>query len=206
MCTSWRSRRPTPQWRTRSGTLTGDSHNTGTRNKNGPDICGRIATTPVRLRRRPRTGTPDVENNPVRAGMVKYAEDFEWSSARAHLGQVTDGRTLDEGWWQVRWSVQEWKQMLLNLADQEHELRAIREATYTGRPSGRRSSWLRWARNLAGNRGLVRVGGLSGTRIGPQISWRCGPPVEWLRRSGTVSSVPLREKMSGYVAVFGISM
>jgi putative transposase len=77
-----------------------------------------------------------VENNPVRAGMVKYAGDFEWSSARAHLGQVTDGVTLDEEWWQARWTVQEWKPALLNLADQEHELRAIREATYTGRPFG----------------------------------------------------------------------
>ncbi len=88
-----------------------------------------------------------VENNPVRAGMVKYAEDFAWSSARAPLGQVTDGLTLDgltlddglildKDWWQVRWTVQDWKQMLLNLADQEHELRAIREATYTGRPFG----------------------------------------------------------------------
>jgi putative transposase len=75
-----------------------------------------------------------VENNPVRAGMVKYAGDFEWSSAPAHLGQV--GLTLDEDWWQDRWTVQEWKQMLLNRADQEQELRAIREATYTGRPLG----------------------------------------------------------------------
>jgi REP-associated tyrosine transposase len=69
-------------------------------------------------------------------GMVKYAEDFEWSSARAHLGQATHGLTLDEDWWQARWTVQEWKQTLRNLADQEQQLRAIREATYTGRPLG----------------------------------------------------------------------
>lgn len=81
-----------------------------------------------------------VEKNPVRAGMVKYAEDFEWSSARAHLGHVTDGptqpRNLDDEWWQVRWTAPEWKETLLNLSDQEHESRAIREATYTGRPLG----------------------------------------------------------------------
>ena len=49
---------------------------------------------------------------------------------------LTDGLILDDDWWQVRWTVPEWKQTLLNLADQEHELRAIREATFTGRPFG----------------------------------------------------------------------
>ena len=81
-----------------------------------------------------------VETNPVRAGMVKYAGDFEWSSARAHLGQVTDEQILDADWWRVHWTALEWKQTLLNLSeqkqDQEQELRAIREATYTGRPLG----------------------------------------------------------------------
>ena len=31
-----------------------------------------------------------VENNPVRAGMVRRAEDYRWSSARAHCGQSAD--------------------------------------------------------------------------------------------------------------------
>ncbi|MBT8149348.1 MAG: transposase, partial [Gammaproteobacteria bacterium] len=31
-----------------------------------------------------------VENNPVDAGICKYAEDWQWSSARAHLAQEDD--------------------------------------------------------------------------------------------------------------------
>src|SRR5437879_10194335 len=39
-----------------------------------------------------------VENNPVRAGMVERAEDFEWSSAAAHLGRIRAGAMLDMDW------------------------------------------------------------------------------------------------------------
>jgi len=45
-----------------------------------------------------------VENNPVRAGMVERAEDFEWSSARAHVGGAGEGAMLDQEWWEARWS------------------------------------------------------------------------------------------------------
>ena len=38
------------------------------------------------------------ENNPVRAGMVERAEDFEWSSAGAHLGRIGAGAMLDMEW------------------------------------------------------------------------------------------------------------
>ena len=34
-----------------------------------------------------------VENNPVKASMVAAAQDWPWSSARAHLGRVQDGLT-----------------------------------------------------------------------------------------------------------------
>jgi putative transposase len=77
-----------------------------------------------------------VENNPVRAGIVACAEEFEWSSARAHLGEVIAGPILDIQWWQQRWSPQNWQAVLLDRAESEQELRAIREATYAGRPLG----------------------------------------------------------------------
>jgi putative transposase len=77
-----------------------------------------------------------VENNPVRAGMVERAEDFEWSSAGAHLGRIRAAAMLDMEWWQTRWTVEDWRGVLLGRAGLEQELRAIRQATYTGRPLG----------------------------------------------------------------------
>ena len=75
-----------------------------------------------------------VENNPVRAGMVACAGDFEWSSARAHLGQEAFRPLLDRDWWQARWTAPAWRQELLNHGLASQEAREIREATYTGRP------------------------------------------------------------------------
>jgi REP-associated tyrosine transposase len=77
-----------------------------------------------------------VENNPVRAGMVERAEDFAWSSAPSHLGRTAYVALLDREWWQSRWSPEEWQSVLMNRAESEQELRAIREATYLGRPLG----------------------------------------------------------------------
>ncbi len=53
-----------------------------------------------------------VENNPVRAGMVERAEDFEWSSARAHVGKAERGAMLEGDWWRLRWSALEWQAIL----------------------------------------------------------------------------------------------
>ena len=36
-----------------------------------------------------------IENNPVRAAMVERAEDFRWSSARHHVGRLTDPLITD---------------------------------------------------------------------------------------------------------------
>lgn len=58
-----------------------------------------------------------VENGPVRAGLVACAEDFEWSSARAHLGDITAGPALDLAWWHQRWTPEYWRRILLNSAD-----------------------------------------------------------------------------------------
>jgi putative transposase len=77
-----------------------------------------------------------VENNPVRAAMVERAEDFAWSSAGAHLGRIGGEAMLDMEWWQSRWTAENWRGVLLERAESEQELRAIRRATYTGRPLG----------------------------------------------------------------------
>jgi REP-associated tyrosine transposase len=77
-----------------------------------------------------------VENNPVRAGMVECAEDFEWSSARAHVNGAAASPMLDMEWWRQRWTPADWRAMLLDRTESEPELDAIRQATYTGRPLG----------------------------------------------------------------------
>jgi putative transposase len=77
-----------------------------------------------------------VENNPVRAGLVERAEDFEWSSAQAHAAAADFGEMLDGEWWQLRWSAAEWRTILRDRMESAQELRTIRQATYSGRPFG----------------------------------------------------------------------
>jgi len=79
-----------------------------------------------------------VESNPVRARMVESAEDFEWSSARAHMGRVTGERLLDMEWWRQRWTPENWCRMLADQPESDREWDAIRRATFTGRPLGSR--------------------------------------------------------------------
>jgi hypothetical protein len=67
---------------------------------------------------------------------VERAEDFEWSSARAHTAAGDFGEMLDSEWWQPRWSAGEWRTILTERRESAEELRAIREATYSGRPFG----------------------------------------------------------------------
>ena len=52
-----------------------------------------------------------VERNPVKAGLVPIAWEWEWSSARAHLGMVTEDG-LDFGRWRERYDVETWKRAL----------------------------------------------------------------------------------------------
>ena len=80
-----------------------------------------------------------VENNPVRAGLVGPAEDFEWSSARAHLGASGVRRGFGSG---VVGGSMDGGGMATGFLSQsvcsDGELTAIRNATYTGRPLGSR--------------------------------------------------------------------
>ena len=40
-----------------------------------------------------------VEQNPVRAGLVRQAADYPWSSARAHITGKDQQEILDQEWW-----------------------------------------------------------------------------------------------------------
>jgi putative transposase len=74
-----------------------------------------------------------VERNPVRAGMVRQAAEYRWSSARAHLtGTDADG-IVDMEWWR-REALSDWAAHLA-AGDEVAEV-ALRQCTYAGRPYG----------------------------------------------------------------------
>ncbi|HEV2688208.1 MAG TPA: transposase [Bryobacteraceae bacterium] len=76
-----------------------------------------------------------IERNPVRAQLVETAEDYPWSSARAH---VTDGSDplLDTAHWREFYSQQRWRETLRIDVEEEALQERIRLATMTGRPFG----------------------------------------------------------------------
>jgi len=72
-----------------------------------------------------------VERNPVRAGMVKRAEDYLWSSAAAHCGLRSDELLSHD--FPPPGVIDDWSKWLA--VDQSaEEQRAIRRHTSTGRP------------------------------------------------------------------------
>lgn len=73
-----------------------------------------------------------VEQNPVRAHLARTAGQWEWSSARDHLGARAAGPLrLRLGEWQQRFTVAEWEQCLA--ADSEPaQYEVIRERTRNG--------------------------------------------------------------------------
>jgi putative transposase len=73
-----------------------------------------------------------VELNPVRARLAALAEDWPWSSARAHLHGAADGLT-DPVPLLERWP--DWRTILGTWAEDEMAA-AIREREHSGRPLG----------------------------------------------------------------------
>ncbi len=73
-----------------------------------------------------------VEQNPVRAGMVDTAAEYEWSSARAHCG-LEASAILDGGWWNERWTAESWASVM---EEADADGAAIRGATFGGRVYG----------------------------------------------------------------------
>jgi putative transposase len=74
-----------------------------------------------------------VERNPVRAQMIERAEDYRWSSARAHCGLASDALLFAN--LPLDLSIENWSRWLAGEDDQDREI-AIRERTLTGRPCG----------------------------------------------------------------------
>jgi putative transposase len=74
-----------------------------------------------------------VENNPVKAGLVASAEDWRWSSARAHLGQGADGLTDVDA---IGGYVANWKAYLTDGVEAAGRNEAIEAALRSGRAIG----------------------------------------------------------------------
>ncbi|MCL4838841.1 MAG: transposase, partial [Thermoanaerobaculia bacterium] len=74
-----------------------------------------------------------VEQNPVRAGIVRDAERFPWSSAAAHCGLAPPGPLAPAR--PFPGAVSDWAAWLAEQGD-EVVVQAIRKGTATGRPAG----------------------------------------------------------------------
>ena len=74
-----------------------------------------------------------VDLNPVRAGLAGQAEEYPWSSARAHAEGADPSGTLDFGDWSEICSANDWGEALADGADLTDEIRA---ATRSGNPFG----------------------------------------------------------------------
>lgn len=74
-----------------------------------------------------------VETNPVRAGIVKKAEDYRWSSTRAHTSGSQDG--IVSGRCYVLEEIRDWRDYLREKEDKTMVER-IRKCSLTGRPCG----------------------------------------------------------------------
>ncbi len=75
-----------------------------------------------------------VERNPVRAGLVKCADEFRWSSAKTHIGEsMTEWLEMEP--WIGGFTHDQWGLYLKADTFSEAE-QQVRASTYTGRPAG----------------------------------------------------------------------
>lgn len=77
-----------------------------------------------------------VERNALRAGIVGRAEEYQWSSAAAHVAGCDDRRLLDMDWWRREGPRRggEWSETLN--ADPVGRQEELVRCTYAGRPFG----------------------------------------------------------------------
>ena len=76
-----------------------------------------------------------VEQNPVRAKMVRRPWQHPWSSAAIHIAEsgVSNGGLLDVSYWRKISSQVDWRGVLENIQSDE-QVASIRRNTHTGRP------------------------------------------------------------------------
>ncbi len=74
-----------------------------------------------------------IEQNPVRAGVVRLPWEYKWSSAAAHVDGKDNFGLLNLPWWQSAAGRIDWRQAL-GLQQDEKQIREIRMSTTVGRP------------------------------------------------------------------------
>lgn len=74
-----------------------------------------------------------IELNPVRAKLVKRAEDYQWSSAKVHILGARDDILSKESWFDEK-EIKSYREFLSKDANEINA--SIRRATSTGRPLG----------------------------------------------------------------------
>jgi putative transposase len=74
-----------------------------------------------------------VENNPVRIGLVDSAEQYRWSSAKAHV-EKTDDAILDKDCYLVT-AIKDWAEYIRGAQD-DNDVKNIRKHTRSGWPCG----------------------------------------------------------------------
>ncbi len=74
-----------------------------------------------------------IELNPVRAGLVKSAWDWEWSSAKAHVTGVDETGMLDMSYWSRCFDGPSWQKYLEAAMARKRLHEEIRAATLSGR-------------------------------------------------------------------------
>lgn len=80
-----------------------------------------------------------VERNPVRAGMVRKAEAYRWSSAAAHCGTEQDALLDLESVWNKQFAtIENWSEWLAE-GDEADELQILRRNVEKGLPCGSES-------------------------------------------------------------------
>jgi putative transposase len=79
-----------------------------------------------------------IENNPVKAGLVARAEDWAWSSARAHVEGIDDGLTDRMA---LAPHLPNWRAYLELGAEAAEDEETIAQALVSGRPQGT-PTWL----------------------------------------------------------------
>ena len=76
-----------------------------------------------------------VDRNPVRAGMVRWAADYRWSSAAAHVSGIDESHVVDMAWWRQASRRADWSQVID--AEELQAIATLRRCTFAGRPCGR---------------------------------------------------------------------
>jgi len=97
-----------------------------------------------------------IERNPVRAGIVENAEDYRWSSARAHVFDRTDENLTLEVIENIN-NNRDWR-LFLKVEETAEFIMLIRKHEQTGRPFGN-DRFLRRLEKLSGRTLIIKPPG-----------------------------------------------